>query len=1310
MTNTEFFSAFTNQYQLSKTLRFELKPVGETLDNIEKKGLLDQDQQRADSYQKMKKTIDEYHKYFIEIALKNVQLKKLNEYLDLYNQTKELRDDEAFKKVKTDLRKEIVTQFKTGNGKQLFENLFSADLIKKDLHAWVYKQKGEDLFPNEELGGINAQKFLEGKEKLYFDAKFENFTTYFTGFHENRQNMYSAEEHGTAIAYRIIHENLPKYIENINIYEAIKEKHPVLLANFLPILTEMEEIIQGYTLDEIFCLDYFNNLLTQNGIDFINAVIGGKSIDNNIKKIRGLNEYINLYNQLQTDKKNRVPKFKQLYKQILSDRNTISFLPESFKNDSHLLSSIETFYQTINGNFEFEDKKHLNVLDELKELVSMVPTYNLDKIFLRNDTNITTISQRIFGDFGVIAAAVNDYYDTHEYKEYGIKHTNAKTKKQREDLEKKKNKFIKQPYLSIAFIQNCLNLYIIKIYEPTHEIRIANKPNVLASYFQLHFKARNIDENETNLDIISNIKQQYLGVKGLLNIEKTDTKTLAQDKDKVHQLKTFLDSIMEFNHFIKSLNITTDTVIEKDDLFYDQFTPLFQQLNLLIPLYNMVRNYLTQKPYSIEKIKLNFENAELLNGWDENKESAYLNVLLRKDGLYYLAIMDKKFNKIFENAPIVKDNEPCFEKMTYKLLPGANKMLPKVFFSKSNIGYFNPSVHIQNIRNTASHSKNGEPQNGFEKADFNLGDCRTLIDFFKASLEKHEDWKNFNFSFSSTNEYQDMSGFYREVEQQGYKIIFENISEEYINQKVKDGKLYLFQIYNKDFSPYSKGKPNMHTMYWKSLFELQNLADVVYKLNGQAEVFYRKSSILEKNIISHKANEPIRAKNPLTPSGINKFEYDIVKDRRFTIDKFQFHIPITLNFKATGGDIINNQTNEFLRNNPDVKIIGLDRGERHLIYLTLIDQQGNILIQESLNDIKDEKHNIVTPYQTLLDDKEKGRAEARVSWGTIETIKELKEGYISQVVHKIATMMVQHNAIVIMEDLNFGFKRGRFKVEKQVYQKLEKMLIDKLNYLVFKDAEPNAPGGLLNALQLTNKFVSFQKMGKQSGFLFYVPAWNTSKIDPTTGFVDFLKPKYESIIQSKDFFEKFDFIKFNKVKDYFEFSFDYKNFTTKAEETQTKWIVCTHGDTRYTYNSKDKTTQKINITKELKELFTDEKIDYVNEDNLTKSIIKSDNKAFFVKLNKYLSIVLSLRYSSAADSRDFILSPVSPNNKGVFFNSETADVTLPKDADANGAYHIALKGLWVLQQLRQFNKDKKMNLAISNKDWLKFVQEKNYKL
>ena len=47
---------------------------------------------------------------------------------------------------------------------------------------------------------------------------------------------------------------------------------------------------------------------------------------------------------------------------------------------------------------------------------------------------------------------------------------------------------------------------------------------------------------------------------------------------------------------------------------------------------------------------------------------------------------------------------------------------------------------------------------------------------------------------------------------------------------------------------------------------------------------------------------------------------------------------------------------------------------------------------------------------------------------------------------------------------------------------------------------------------------------------------------------------------------------------------------------------------------------------------------------------------------------------------------------------------MPKDADANGAYHIALKGLWCLQQINKADDIKKIKLAISNREWLEFVQ------
>ena len=161
-------------------------------------------------------------------------------------------------------------------------------------------------------------------------------------------------------------------------------------------------------------------------------------------------------------------------------------------------------------------------------------------------------------------------------------------------------------------------------------------------------------------------------------------------------------------------------------------------------------------------------------------------------------------------------------------------MLPKVFFSETGIQRFRPSEELLGKYERGTHKKG---------AGFDLGDCRALIDFFKKSIERHDDWKKFDFKFSDTSTYQDISEFYREVEQQGYKMSFRKVSVDYIKSLVEEGKLYFFQIYNKDFSAHSKGTPNMHTLYWKMLFDEENLKDVVYKLNGEAEVFFRKSSI-----------------------------------------------------------------------------------------------------------------------------------------------------------------------------------------------------------------------------------------------------------------------------------------------------------------------------------------------------------------------------------------------------------------------------------------------------------------------------------
>ena len=475
-------------------------------------------------------------------------------------------------------------------------------------------------------------------------------------------------------------------------------------------------------------------------------------------------------------------------------------------------------------------------------------------------------------------------------------------------------------------------------------------------------------------------------------------------------------------------------------------------------------------------------------------------------------------------------------------------------------------------------------------------------------------------------------------------------------------------------------------------------------------MFFRKKSI---NVSSptHPANKPIDNKNALNKKKQSTFEYDLIKDRRYSVDKFQFHVPLTLNFKSRGTGNINIDVREYIKESNDIHFIGIDRGERHLLYLCVIDGKGNIVEQYSLNEIINEYkgNKYSTDYHNLLQERDKKRLEERSSWQTIEGIKELKQGYLSQVVHKISQLVVKYNAIVILEDLNMGFKRGRQKVESSIYQQFEKALIDKLNYLVDKSKAPSEEGGLLRAYQLTSKFDSFQKMGKQSGFLFYIPAWNTSKIDPVTGFVNLFDTRYDNVAKSQAFFNKFDSIRYNEKKDWFEISFDYNNFTAKAEGTKTQWTLCTYGTRIETFRNVDKNSnwdnKEVNLTEKWKSLFDDYSIKY--DSNLKDAIILQSSKEFYVRLLHLMKLTLQMRNSITGTEVDYMISPVADAN-GKFFDSRKSDSSLPENADANGAYNIARKGLWIAQQIREAEDLKKVKLAITNKEWLQFAQTKPY--
>lgn len=1282
---SHLFNRFTNLYSLSKTLRFELKPVGETQKMLEDAKIFEIDKVRKEKYEATKPYFDRLHREFVEKALENAEISNLSGYFEIFKKwkkDKKAHEKELQNKEKT-LRKEVVSLF-DAQAKSWTEKY--PGLKKKDIgildEEGVFEQILKVRYGSEDesfLREADGNFILDDEgEKISIFDEWKGFTGYFKKFFETRKNFYKSDGTSTALATRIIDQNLKRFCDNMENFEKIKKKID---------FSEVEKDF-GESMNEVFSVSFYNSCLLQEGIDFYNKVLGGETLKNG-EKLKGLNELINKYRQ--DHKGEKIPFFKLLDKQILSEKE--KFIDE-IERDDQLLEVLKDFYQSA--------EQRTKVLKALfKDLVSHEKNYDLSQVYLSKEA-LNTISHKWTGETELFEGQL--YEVLRKSKEDSVK-------------PKKKDRGYSFPdFIPLCYIQEALQKISAKKFWKEryyNEISGFSEENIWKQFLAiLDFEFSSLFKRKVTNSETGEVMQ--LGY----DVFKNDFKPLLQNfkndqKAKVI-IKNFADEVLRIYQMAKYFALEKKRKWERkwvgDDHkpgnFYDD--PDFGfKINFydnayeeIVQPYNKLRNYVTKKPYSEEKWKLNFENPTLADGWDKNKESDNSAVILKKGEKYFLGLMAKGYNKIFDDRFSEEFSENItqekYEKMNYKLLPGANKMLPKVFFGKSNIDFYNPSEKVLEIRNHSSHTKSGAPQKGFEKKEFNLNDCHILIDFFKKSIAKHPDWKVFDFHFSETSKYSDISDFYREVEEGGYKISFQDISGAYINQKNEAGELYLFQIKNKDWNEGSTGRKNLHTLYFESLFSKENIQqNFPFKLNGQAEIFYRPKTDVQK--LGTKKDK--RGK-------------EVINHKRYNENKIFFHVPLTLN--RTQGDArqFNSKINQFLANNPQINIIGVDRGEKHLAYYSVINQKGGILDSGSLNKITG------VNYAEKLEEKAKSREQARKDWQTVEGIKDLKKGYISQVVRKLADLAIEHNAIIVFEDLNMRFKQIRGGIEKSVYQQLEKALIEKLNFLVNKgEKDPNQAGHLLKAYQLAAPFTTFKEMGKQTGILFYTQAAYTSKIDPITGWRPHLYLKYASAEKAKKDIDKFSKIEFKQGR--FEFTYDIKKFRElKKSPKNTIWTVCSNVErfrwNRHLNNNKGDYDHFKGVTDKLMKLFNEYKIDFQRGDILGQvdSLETKGNEKFFKDFIFLFNLICQIRNTDDSEKAkregkdDFILSPVEP-----FFDSRKENgANLPKNGDDNGAYNIARKGVILLNKLSEhLKKDpdfkKYPELYISNTEWDDFARK-----
>lgn len=1175
------------------------------------------------------------------------------------------RDAEDFDNIKTKMRNQITEAFRKNS---LFTNLFKKNLIKEYLPAFVSE---------EEKSVVN---------------KFSKFTTYFDAFNDNRKNLYSGDAKSGTIAYRLIHENLPMFLDNIASFNAISGIG--VNEYFSSIEAEFTDALEGKRLTEFFQIGFFNNTLTQKKIDNYNYVVGA------------VNKAVNLYKQ--QHKNVRIPLLKTLHKMILSDRVTPSWLPERFESDEEMLTAIKAAYESLKEVLVGDDD------DSLRNLLLNIDNFDLEHIYIAKDSGLTSISQQIFGYYDTYTLAIKDQ----------LQRENPNLYDERIDkLYKKEGSF------SIAYLNRLVNT--------KEHITINEYYRLLGSYCR--------EEGKRKDDFFKQIDGAYCAISHLFWGKHGE---IAQSDSDIELIQKLFDAYKGLQRFIKPLLGHGDEA-DKDNEFDAKLRKVWDELDIITPLYDKVRNWLSRKIYNPEKIKLCFENnGKLLSGWSDNQTKSdngtqYGGYIFRKKNEigeydFYLGISADA--KLFRRDETICYEDGMYERFDYYHLK-PNTLLGKSYIgnygedSKAVLSAFNAAITKLQLEKKLVPKDNEKVPTYLKRLKQNYANFYQILMNDDNVVDAYKSMKQHIFATLTslirvpaaielaTQTDLDIDELIDEIlnlssESFGYFPVATAAIEEANKREKKP--LFLFKMSNKDLSyaaksseglRKSRGTENLHTMYLKALLGMtQNVFSI-----GSGMVFFRhKTKGLAETTARHKANEFVANKNKLNDKKKSIFAYEIVKNKRYTVDKYLFKLSVKLNYSQPNNNKIdvNSEVREIISNGGIKHIIGIDRGERNLLYLSLIDLKGNIVMQKSLNILKDDHNAKGTDYKGLLTEREGERQDARRNWKKIANIKDLKRGYLSQVVHIISKMLVEYNAIVVLEDLNPGFIRGRQKIERNVYEQFERMLIDKLNFYVDKHKDANETGGLLHALQLTSEFENFKKSEHQNGCLFYIPAWKTSKIDPATGFANLFDTRYTNAVEAQKFFSKFDEIRYNEEKDWFEFEFDYDKFTQKAHGTRTKWTLCTYGMRLRSFKNPAKQynwdSEVVALTDEFKRILGKAGIDI--HENLKDAIrnLKGKKQKNLEPLMQFMKLLLQLRNSKAGTDEDYILSPVAGEN-GIFYDSRSCGEQLPENADANGAYNIARKGLMLIRQIKEAKELDKVKFDISNKSWLNFAQQKPYK-
>lgn len=1288
------FAEFTKQTKVSKTIRAEIIPRPETAKNLATLNLLEEDKKLYEKRTVVNGILNDMMDNLIHEKLGNahIDFQPLFQAMDkYYDQKKNLdKNDDALKEL-AKAEKEL-NEAKNQCRKEIIDSVASKS-ERKELTACSVISKRLPGFVSSYSGYTEAEK----EEKREVLNLYTGMNTYFQSTCKTLESLFSTDKNANGLASRIVDTNADLFRANYYRLQVILQEAPDQVKE---VDEKNKDMLDGWTILQLLDYEAYYICMTQKGIDFYNMAVGF------------LNEQMNLFCQ-EHGRSKQISRYKlaTLQKQIRSKSVSCFELPARFESDEEVYHAAAEFFSIIEEN---------HVLERLSGIPENLALYDLGKIYLSKYAH-GNISNYIAGEWDYLYSSCWNYFDSH---------ISPKVKSKREDK-------IRSAYKNTP-------LSIQKLNEIRLQFGISEKgAEPVEAYFS---KIREL------AGLCSTACPQF-----------DSSVSLIEAQIKITELKNSLDPYLDVLRWLKDFK--TPDMEEIDSLFYNELNDLLASVEHVTPLYNKVRNYVTRKPYRTEKYSVHMGAVSLGSGWSINKMKDNCQSLIKcGDEINFVVWNTDKATKkevatVLEQASeIPVDNSNC-RLMVFNQIPKPYMSIPHVLLSEScrkakKFKEYPISDHILDVYLNDRYKKTPD-DNGI--SNFDLQCMWDLIDYFKNILLTCEDYTEYyHFQFLPTKEYQNINEFYDDVDRQSNTIFWKYLSENEVSRLEKEGKIFMFTLHTKDFSKKSHGKQNLHTMYLKQIFSDQKVKEPIVALNGGVELFYRESSI--KNPVIHKKGDILVNKTYAvkTENGIRKLPipdgiycelkkyltgkkktlsseawpyldkvttrtapHDIVKDKRYTTGKYFIHIPITINPFASKNYKANEKVHRYVVKN-DVNVLGIIRGERNLLYVSVINRNGEILEQKSLNVLNG------YDYKAKLLQRERERTKAQKEWEEEDKIKDLKKGYLSFAIREICDLVLKYNAVIAMEDLNYSFKEKRTKIERNVYQQFETALINKLNYLVSKDAEPEKAGGLLNGYQLTYIPESLKKVGRQCGIIFYVPKNYTASIDPSTGFANlFNLNQLKNTALREEFFRTFRSIHYDQDKKLFCFSFNYMDFVkenTKFADPQrfgirTEWDVYSYG-TRLREIRKNNIptgiSEEIHLTEKLSELFSEYGFYFQDGHNLLDDMISiNHNKAaFYSRLEAVFKLILQMRNFHTEDEPfyDHMVSPVTGSD-GQFFDTDMYDAAsetvIPKEGGAVAAYCIAMKGLMNVEKIRNIMDSgksvKTADLEVTNPAYFNFL-------